>query len=82
VRDTHNDGFLHDRDQKLFDDAIAPTVACCILEPDLLAKALCEGAGPPTWVISIDPMLDEIAASQCLQAMATMKGLDGGLEGG
>ena len=63
MRDTHNDGLLHVRDKKLFDDAIAPIVARCFLEPDQLAEALCEGAGPPAWVASVDPMQDELAAA-------------------
>jgi hypothetical protein len=28
-----------------------------------MSEALCEGAGPPTWFDSVDPMLDELAAS-------------------
>jgi hypothetical protein len=28
-----------------------------------LALVLCESAGPPTWVVSFDPMLEELAAS-------------------
>jgi hypothetical protein len=45
------------------DDATASTAARCFLEPDLLAEALCEGAGPSAWVFSIDLMLDELVAS-------------------
>jgi hypothetical protein len=45
------------------DDATTLTASCCFLEPDSLVKALCEGAGPPAWVISVDPMLDELPAS-------------------
>ena len=37
--------------------------ARCFLEPDQLAEALCEGAGPPAWVASVDPMQDELAAA-------------------
>ena len=44
-------------------DATASTVARCFLEPDPLVEALCEGTGPPAWVASVDPMLDELAAS-------------------
>jgi len=44
-------------------DATASTVARGFLEPDPLAEELCEGAGPPIWLVSVDPMLDELAAS-------------------
>jgi hypothetical protein len=65
------------------DDATASTAARYFLEPDPLAEALCEGARPLAWVFSIDPMLDELAASLvasrqavtpapgCLQAATT-----------
>jgi hypothetical protein len=33
------------------------------LEPDPLAEMLCVGVGPPTWLILVDPMLDELASS-------------------
>jgi hypothetical protein len=45
------------------DNTAASTVARCFLKPDPLAMALCEGTGPPAWVTSIDPMLDELVAS-------------------
>jgi hypothetical protein len=43
-------------------DASPSTVARCFLEPDLLAKALCVGADTPTWLVSVDPTLDELVA--------------------
>jgi hypothetical protein len=44
------------------DDATALAVARCSFEPDPLAEALCECAGPPAWLVSVDPMLDELAS--------------------
>ena len=44
------------------DDATASTTARCFLEPNLLAEAMCEGTGPPAWIVSVDPMLDELVA--------------------
>jgi hypothetical protein len=44
------------------DDATASTTARCFLEPDPLAEAMCEGAGPPAWIVSVDMMLDELVA--------------------
>jgi hypothetical protein len=32
-------------------------------KPYLLALALCASVGPPVWVISVDPMVKELAAS-------------------
>ena len=66
------------------DYATASTAARGFLEPDPLAEALCEGAWPPVWLVSVDPMLDELAASLvasrpavtpapgCLHATATV----------
>jgi hypothetical protein len=44
------------------DDATS-TVAHYFLEPNLLVVALCNGKGPPAWVISVDLMLDKITIS-------------------
>jgi hypothetical protein len=44
------------------DNATASTTARCFLEPDPLAEAMCESAGPPAWIISVDTMLDELIA--------------------
>ena len=44
-------------------NASPSTAARSFLEPDLLAEMLCVGAGPPTWLVLVDPMLDELAAS-------------------
>ena len=45
------------------DNAATSTAALCFPEPDLLALALCASAGPPAWVVSFDPMLEELATS-------------------
>lgn len=37
--------------------------ALCLLEPDLLAVAMCVGGGPPASVVFFDPMLEELAAA-------------------
>ena len=62
---------------------LALTVARCFLMTDPLVEALCEGARPLAWVVSVNPLLDKLAvslvASQqmvtsgpvCLQATAT-----------
>jgi len=44
-------------------DAYPSTATRRFLEPDPLAETLCVGAGPPTWLVSVDPMLDQLAAS-------------------
>jgi hypothetical protein len=44
------------------EDATASTIARFLLEPDPLVEALCVCAHPPAWLISVDPMLDELAA--------------------
>jgi hypothetical protein len=44
-------------------NTIASTTARCLLKPDSLVKALCKGVGPPPWLLSADPMLDELAPS-------------------
>jgi hypothetical protein len=36
--------------------------ALCLTEHDLLAEAMCAGDGPPAWVVSFDPMLEELLA--------------------
>jgi hypothetical protein len=36
--------------------------ALCLPEHDLLAEAMCAGDGPPAWVVSFDPMLEELLA--------------------
>ena len=43
-------------------DASPSSAARCFLKPDLLVEALCMGAYPTTWLVSVDPMLDELAA--------------------
>ena len=45
------------------DDGITSTASRCFLEPNPLVEALCESAGPLAWFVSIDLMLDELAAS-------------------
>ena len=42
-------------------DVSPSSAARCFLEPDLLAEALCVGVDPPTWLISVDLKLDELA---------------------
>ena len=45
------------------DNATSSATILCFLEPDPLALALCASTGPPVWVGSFDPMLEELAAS-------------------
>ena len=47
----------------LADNAASFATALYFLEPNPLALALCASAGPPAWVVSFDPMLEELAAS-------------------
>jgi hypothetical protein len=44
------------------EDATALNIVRFLLEPDPLAEALCVCADPPAWLVSVDPMLDELAA--------------------
>jgi hypothetical protein len=44
------------------DDATASTIARPFLELDPLAEALYECADSPAWLVSVDLMLDELAA--------------------
>jgi hypothetical protein len=52
------------------DDATALTVARCFLEPDPLAVVLYERTDPPDLLVSVDPMLDELATLLVTQPMA------------
>lgn len=45
------------------DYATASAATHGFLQPDPLAEALCEGARPPAWFASVDPMLHELATS-------------------
>ena len=47
----------------LADNATSSATILCFLELDPLALALCASVGPPAWVVSFDPMLEELAAS-------------------
>ena len=65
-------------------DASPSTATRRFLELDPLAKTLCVGVGPPTLLVSVDPILDELAASlvvsrpavtpatECLHAAASV----------
>ena len=53
------------------DNAATSTTALCFLEPDPLVLALCASAGPPAWVISFDPMLEDLAASLVMSRPAS-----------
>jgi hypothetical protein len=44
-------------------DTSPSTATLRFLETDPLAEMLCVRAGPPTWLILVDPMLDELASS-------------------
>jgi hypothetical protein len=44
------------------DDATTSTTARCFLELDPLVEVMCEGVGPPAWIVSVDPMLDKLVA--------------------
>ena len=72
--------------------ATVSTATRCFLELDPLAEALCEGVGPPAWLDSVDPMLDELATSyavsrpaasiapECLPAVAGVVASEEGAE--
>jgi hypothetical protein len=45
------------------DNAATFVTTLSFLEPGPLALVMCASVGPPTWVISVDPMLEELTAS-------------------
>jgi hypothetical protein len=45
------------------DNATTSSATLCFPKPYLLALALCTSVGPPIWVVSVDPMVEELAAS-------------------
>jgi hypothetical protein len=45
------------------DNAATSAITLNFPELDPLVSAMCASTGPPAWVISVDPMLEELAAS-------------------
>jgi hypothetical protein len=45
------------------DNTATSATTLSFLEPGPLALVMCASVGPPTWVVSVDPMLEELTAS-------------------